>query len=107
MMEALWGKLYELYRDKANVLGEIGGIEYQIWSRYLATIQPEQIAHGLEKLLDRESEWPPHIQEFYRLCREKPAQALHQEYIGLPILKATRESWGKCRNKLREILRGS
>ena len=99
LMERLWLKLYEIYENKAKVLGEINGDVFEAWASYLGKVSPDQIKYGLEMCMQREDEWPPAIQAFYQMCLSRPDESLHKEYKRLPVIKATPESCKEARAK--------
>lgn len=74
-MQALYGSRWALeYGECASQNGELNPIS-MVWARTLEDIPNERLAHGLKALLARESEHPPSLPEFSRLCGAKAPPA--------------------------------
>ena len=77
------------------------------WLSGLADITPEQIGHGLSRLLTESSDWPPSLPEFRNLCLDKKEYDPHKtaaykehKMRALPHLKSSKESAKKFREEL-------
>lgn len=50
----------------------------QTWLSGLKAFEPEDLARGLSKCMEKHKDWPPSLVEFYNLCKKTPCE------IGLP-----------------------
>ena len=74
------------------------------WAREISTLDQLLVKNGIEKLFERYPEWPPNLNGFINLCKEKrPSQAMYKP--GLPRLerKASEENIKVSRKELADI----
>lgn len=79
-MAAMYGSRWELeYGPVATPQGAVAPLA-AIWLESLAKVPSEAIATGLRKCMDRDSDRPPTLPEFLRLCgrRAQAAAPCHQ-----------------------------
>ena len=74
-MAAMYGARWELeYGPIAAPNGDVAPLA-AIWLESLAEVPSEAIATGLRKCMDRDSDRPPTLPEFLRLCGRRAAAA--------------------------------
>lgn len=87
VMQAHFGSRWLLdYGDAIEpATGHLGAIA-AVWAATLETVSNNAIANGLKALLSRQSEYPPTLPEFMRLCgaRIPSTHASHQLLPGAP-----------------------
>lgn len=66
-MKAYYGHRWEMEYGTAGADGEFTPIS-KIWADVLADAKDEQIAAAIKHCLERESQHPPTLPEFYRMC---------------------------------------
>lgn len=83
-LSRLWERMSAMYGSRwALDYGPANGTLAAIWSEALAEVGNDAIADGLRACMDRESEHPPSLPEFLRLCGYRPTAnrpTAHVEY---------------------------
>ncbi len=81
-MTALYGSRWTLDYGPAQSGDHLGTLA-NIWGEVLAELGNDALAIGLQRCLERESEHPPSLPEFLRLCGARPnanRPTAHREY---------------------------
>lgn len=64
----MWLRMIEIYGNQWAT--QYGDEPNDAWCRILSDATPDDIARGLNGLVDRKNEWPPNAAEFRKLCQK-------------------------------------
>jgi len=101
-IDELWRKMTKMYG--ATFTNQYGEIDDGTWLRALKNLTPQELGIGLDKCLDRDSEFPPGLGVFRRLCRPKQ-YSYHQIYRALPSPPPDIEMGSAALTEIRNILK--
>lgn len=114
-MERLWGKMMSLYgRQWEASYGHVDGEAFNDWNEALQSVKLDDIARGVQAIIDEANEFPPNLIKFLRMCRKPFVHASHKTFNPEPRLtqqdpgaaerhfKAARELLGPFKRKERD-----
>lgn len=71
-MVELWKQLHEIYEENAKNLGPVNGSRFTRWCSKLNYLDDKYlqrvISAALKQCAKRESEWPPNLKTFMKIC---------------------------------------
>ena len=100
---AIFKRLQARYGTKW--VASIDGIEEEAieeWSKGLAGLTADQIAHGLKSW---QSDWPPSMSEFVKACKDIKA-ACHKPFPKLEVLKSDKITAKEAINNMKKLYLG-
>lgn len=96
--EGLWVRMTDLYGHKFT--SQFGKSPSDTWVRCVEGLTGDQIAKGLQRIVDNPTEWPPGAAEFRALCLGKHQTEAEREQAALEA-QVARQAAETQRNRLR------
>lgn len=79
-MTRLWSRMGEVYGGMwVNQFGDVGGSAWATWCKGMASMTANDIAKGVNHIIEQKPKFPPNLPEFMGLCGQD-----WEETLGLP-----------------------
>ena len=101
-MAKLWLRMAEIYGHRWT--SSYGDKPNETWAKALGRFSFEQIRMGLNKMLEKNIEWPPTLTEFIAHCKPEVRDPAHVTYQLPKLRNNSKEVADQNINKLKEIM---